>query len=241
MHGEPLKAADWERIEALFPDLLDMAPDRREAFLDRECAGQPLLRAELLSLLGASERDSVLDQSPMLSTTAPTTLPGGTSGTPYSQVITPSGGVAPYTCAVSAGALPTGLTLADDGTLSGTTSAGSYTFTITCTDANGDFGSREYTLDVAAAPGVVWALVSDLPRMGRFSPENLGGRWLRGATGPAVGVEFLWEVGKAHHPGRWGQQRIDAPDFVADQAKYLGALGQVGECREGDTPLLGPP
>ncbi|MER5263729.1 SRPBCC family protein [Actinosynnema sp. NPDC002837] len=47
-----------------------------------------------------------------------------------------------------------------------------------------------HSIDVAAAPGVVWALVSDLPRMGRFSPENLGGRWLRGATGPAVGVEF---------------------------------------------------
>ncbi|MDU0291171.1 SRPBCC family protein [Saccharothrix longispora] len=47
-----------------------------------------------------------------------------------------------------------------------------------------------HSIDVAAEPGVVWALVSDLPRMGRFSPENLGGRWLRGATGPAVGVEL---------------------------------------------------
>ncbi|MFP5218123.1 MAG: SRPBCC family protein [Actinomycetes bacterium] len=43
---------------------------------------------------------------------------------------------------------------------------------------------------VAAPPEVVWALVSDLPGMGRFSPENRGGRWVGGATGPAVGAVF---------------------------------------------------
>lgn len=43
---------------------------------------------------------------------------------------------------------------------------------------------------VEAPPEAVWALVSDLPRMGQLSPENTGGRWLRGATGPAVGARF---------------------------------------------------
>lgn len=36
----------------------------------------------------------------------------------------------------------------------------------------------------------VWELVSDLPGMGRLSPENRGGSWRRGATGPAVGARF---------------------------------------------------
>jgi hypothetical protein len=36
----------------------------------------------------------------------------------------------------------------------------------------------------------VWDLVSDLPRMGEFSPENEGGTWGRGATGPALGATF---------------------------------------------------
>lgn len=36
----------------------------------------------------------------------------------------------------------------------------------------------------------VWALVSDLPGMGRLSPENAGGSWRKGATGPAVGARF---------------------------------------------------
>ena len=44
--------------------------------------------------------------------------------------------------------------------------------------------------DVAASPEVVFALVSDLTRMGEWSPENTGGRWAKGATGPAVGATF---------------------------------------------------
>ena len=43
---------------------------------------------------------------------------------------------------------------------------------------------------MAAPAQRVWELVSDLPRMGEFSPENTGGSWQRGASGPAVGAVF---------------------------------------------------
>lgn len=43
---------------------------------------------------------------------------------------------------------------------------------------------------IAAPPEQVWALVSDLPAMGEYSPENVGGDWVGGATGPAVGAVF---------------------------------------------------
>jgi hypothetical protein len=43
--------------------------------------------------------------------------------------------------------------------------------------------------EVAATPEAVWALVSDLPGMGRFSPENRGGSWTSGG-GPSVGAVF---------------------------------------------------
>jgi uncharacterized protein YndB with AHSA1/START domain len=46
------------------------------------------------------------------------------------------------------------------------------------------------TRDIAASPEKVWALVTDLPRMGEWSPENQGGSWSKGATGPAVGASF---------------------------------------------------
>lgn len=44
--------------------------------------------------------------------------------------------------------------------------------------------------DIPASPERVWSLVTDLPRMGEWSPENRGGEWTNGATGPAVGAEF---------------------------------------------------
>lgn len=44
--------------------------------------------------------------------------------------------------------------------------------------------------EVSASPEKVWSLVTDLPRMGEWSPENLGGEWLDGATGAAVGAKF---------------------------------------------------
>ena len=46
------------------------------------------------------------------------------------------------------------------------------------------------TVTIAAPADRVWNLLSDLPAMGSYSPENAGGRWLGGATGPAVGAAF---------------------------------------------------
>ncbi len=46
------------------------------------------------------------------------------------------------------------------------------------------------TRDIAAPAEKVWALVSDLPRMGEWSPENQGGKWVKGASGPALGAVF---------------------------------------------------
>ena len=44
--------------------------------------------------------------------------------------------------------------------------------------------------EIAAPVDAVWSLVTDLPRMGEWSPENKGGEWAKGATGPAVGAKF---------------------------------------------------
>lgn len=45
--------------------------------------------------------------------------------------------------------------------------------------------------DVAAPADVVWALVSDVTRMGEWSPETTACSWKGGATGPAVGARFV--------------------------------------------------
>ncbi|MEA9825471.1 putative Ig domain-containing protein [Xanthomonas campestris pv. raphani] len=81
---------------------------------------------------------------------APTALPAATRGTAYSQTLSASGGTAPYTYAVSAGNVPAGLTLASNGTLSGTaTVEGSFNFTVTATDANTFTASQAYAVTVA--------------------------------------------------------------------------------------------
>jgi uncharacterized protein YndB with AHSA1/START domain len=36
----------------------------------------------------------------------------------------------------------------------------------------------------------VWSMVSDITRMGEWSPESTGGTWIKGAGGPAVGAKF---------------------------------------------------
>ena len=43
---------------------------------------------------------------------------------------------------------------------------------------------------IAASPETLYDVVSDLPKMGALSPENTGGMWVNGATGPEVGAQF---------------------------------------------------
>jgi hypothetical protein len=86
-------------------------------------------------------------------TLSPSTLPNGREGVAYLQTITGNGGVAPYTFAVTGGALPGGMTLSAAGVLTGTpTAAGTFTFTVRATDANGCVGTATYSLVVAAGP-----------------------------------------------------------------------------------------
>ncbi|WP_199820596.1 putative Ig domain-containing protein, partial [Streptomyces sp. NRRL F-2664] len=72
-----------------------------------------------------------------LEITTASPLPDATVGQPYSAVIETAGGTGEAAFAVTDGTLPSGVSLAADGTLSGTpTQPGTYTFTVTATDPN---------------------------------------------------------------------------------------------------------
>lgn len=49
---------------------------------------------------------------------------------------------------------------------------------------------REVSREIAVPAEALWAMVTDVTRMGEWSPENQGGEWLDGATGPSVGARF---------------------------------------------------
>ena len=49
---------------------------------------------------------------------------------------------------------------------------------------------REASIEIHASPEAVYALVSDLPRMGEWSPENIGGEWQGGGSGN-VGDRYI--------------------------------------------------
>lgn len=52
----------------------------------------------------------------------------------------------------------------------------------------------EVTVHIDAPIAEVWALVSDVTRIGEFSPETFEAEWQDGATGPKVGARFRGHV-----------------------------------------------
>ena len=87
---------------------------------------------------------------------SPVSLPGGSVGGVYNQTLLTTGGTGAKTFAVTAGTLPTGVTLnATTGVISGTTtSAATSSFTVTATDAVGATGFRAYSVVINAAIAV---------------------------------------------------------------------------------------
>ncbi|WP_454767168.1 putative Ig domain-containing protein [Cupriavidus campinensis] len=108
------------------------------------------------------------------------TLPGATVATAYSQTLTASGGTAPYTFAITAGALPVGVSMSGTGVLSGTpTAGGTYNFTITATDSSGGAGpysgSRAVSLTIAAPTLTLSPASLAAPTMGAAYSQTFTG------------------------------------------------------------------
>ena len=65
------------------------------------------------------------------------------------------------------------------------------------------------TIHMNAPIDKVWALVSDVTRIGEFSPETFEAEWLDGASGPAVGAKFRGHVKRnGRGPVYWTTCRV---------------------------------
>jgi hypothetical protein len=85
-------------------------------------------------------------------TLTPATLPNGIVFTPYHQTLVGSGGLAPYSFGVTAGALPAGVSLSASGELTGTpTNTGTSVVTMRGTAANGCFAERSFSISILNA------------------------------------------------------------------------------------------
>src|SRR2546428_13999439 len=80
---------------------------------------------------------------------------------------------------------------------------------------------REASIEINASPEAVYDLVSALPRMGEWSPENIGGEWQNGGIGKA-GDRLI-----GHHRG-------------GERAWAGAVMGPVGERGRGLEVVEGP-
>ena len=67
------------------------------------------------------------------------------------------------------------------------------------------------TLYMDAPPDVVWEVVSDVTRIGEFSPETFEAEWTDGATGPELGAHFRGHVKRnGVGPTYWSSCKVTA-------------------------------
>lgn len=110
-----------------------------------------------------------------------TSLPGAAFGSPYDQPVQVAGGVAPYAFSLASGALPQGLTLGDDGRITGTPtgSPGTSTFTVRVEDGTGHEDTQQLSITVGKGvssliPGPV-VVVGNVLLGGDLTATLLGG------------------------------------------------------------------
>ena len=79
------------------------------------------------------------------------------------------------------------------------------------------------SIEIEAPPERVYTLVSDITRMGEWSPECRRCTWVKGATGPAVGARF-----RARNKGRRGPAWFNTPVVTAAEPGREFAFNRSG-------------
>jgi polyisoprenoid-binding protein YceI len=186
--GHPYR---WSLSSGTLPTGLTLAPDGEISGVPTQ-SGVFFVTLQLTDAYGSSVSqayDLVIGNttgSLTMTTTSP--LPQGTINTPYSTDILTTGGTAPVTFSVTGGATPPGLTLAPNGTLSGTpTVGGNYNFTVSAFDSSPASGGGP--LGVSRAFSLFIFSPTPPPTLSQISPNTI----VEGSAGftlTATGTDF---------------------------------------------------
>ena len=82
----------------------------------------------------------------------------------------------------------------------------------------------EVSRDIAASPEVVFAALTDVTRMGEWSPETYAAEWNEGVSGPAVGATFTGH--NRNDDNEWSTEATIV-ELVADERFFF-------DCAVGD-------
>lgn len=152
--------------------------------------------------IGIDQVDYIPYVCPAFTMTAGGALTGGAAGSAYSLTLTQTGALGAPNFAITAGALPPGLTLSASGTISGTpTATGTFNFTATVNDASGCSGSQAYSITVVCPPnpisfstapalcdnGSPYTLVQGSPAGGTYSGTGVSA----GVFNPSAGTQTI--------------------------------------------------
>jgi len=131
-----------------------------------------------------------INAAPAIVLPAPGPLTVGVIGTPYTGSLAATGGAGTLTYSISAGALPTGLTIGAGGAITGTpTAAGTFNFTVLASDAFGDSQTQSYSIKINYPP------VTITPAGGALPVAFTGTAYSQSLTaGGGSGAGFIWTV-----------------------------------------------
>ena len=111
--------------------------------------------------------------------------PSGTAGTPYTGTIPVSGGTGPYSCTITAGSLPAGLTLGANCTITGTpTTPGSTMVTVTATDSSTPVDTGTAPITVTINAGAALSLTLGAPPAATVNTAYSGTVPVTGGSAP---------------------------------------------------------
>ena len=85
--------------------------------------------------------------------------------------------------------------------------------------------SVSVSIDIAAPAEKVYAMVSDLPRMGEWSPENTGGKWVGGAGAAVPGAKFKGSNKNGNR--RWSVPVVVTEATAPQRLEFVVGIGPI--------------